>query len=683
MVKKEKDIAKELYTKHKASEKQEYPEEILSKEYKIFKHKKTKATKIYEKLAQFCGSIYLFPVEKKKKEKFDDIFESLDFAVTAEEAMSFSFFILIFSIIFGITMFLISVMFGMAIIGLGVFGFVYYKNYPKKLMELRKSKAATEFILSILYIVIYMKTVPNLEAAIKFASDNLEGPLGADFKKMLWDVSTKKYADMQEALDDYISQWKEENEAFVDAIYLIETSLVQASEERRLNLLDQSLERILTGTYEKMVHYTNDLRTPISALFMLGITLPIMGLVMLPLVGAFLGELISSQALFIFYNILLPLVVLIMMIQILSTRPSAFPQIDLSNHPDLPPEGHFEFMGNYVDAKIPAVMTFITLIIPFFYYWFFLRTPFPVEEDIFYSLFLILAIAFSIVVYAKLAVGKRVKIRKEIKEVENDFEYATFQIGNRLAEGVPSEIALIKTAKTMKESKVSGFIARIVVNISKLGMDLRRAIFDKEEGALKLYPSSLIRSVMKIFVESTEESEKVAAASLMHVGNYLQSVHKIEEKINDVLSETLSTLRFQASFIAPLIAGIIVGLTSMIMIILSVLGEKIETVVGGMQAPGAAAPGVGGAMTFGFFEMSNTIPLPIFQIVVGLYLIQITIISSVLGSKIEYGEDRINEMDSIQKYLLVAIIIYFFVTLGVTIGFAGMARIAIAIGEFA
>ena len=683
MNKKDKEIAKELYSKHKREKKKFYPEEIVSTEYKIFKTKRTKATRIYEKLAQFSGKIFKYPVDKKKKESYDEIFESLGYAVTAEEALSFSIVLLIFSMLFGALMLVVSIMFGFAIMGLGVFGFVYYMNYPKRLMEVRKSKASTEFILSILYIVIYMKTVPNLEAAIKFASDNLEGPLGIDFKKMLWDVSTKKYADMQEALDDYVVQWKDYNEAFVDAIYLIETSLVQVSDERRINLLDQALDRILTGTYERMVHYTNDLRTPISALFMLGITLPIMGLVMLPLVGAFLGDLISPSALIIFYNILLPLIVLIMMIQILSNRPSAFPQIELGDHPDLPPEGTFYLMGEPVDAKIPAILVFIILSLPFFWYWFFIRTPTPTEGDVFYSLFLVLAVAATIIVYAKLSTSARVKKRSEIKSVENDFEYAVFQIGNRLAEGVPSEVALMKTAKTMKESQVSNFVKRIALNISKLGMDLRRAIFDKVYGALKAYPSALIKSVMKIFVESTEESEEVAATSLMHVGRYLQSVHRIEEKIKDVLSETLSTLQFQASFIAPLIAGIIVGLTSMIMIILSILGERIEGVIGGLQAPGVAAPGIGGSMAFGFFEMSNTIPLPIFQLVVGIYLIQITIISSVLGSKIEYGDDKINELDSIQKYLLIAIIIYFFVTLGVTVGFGGMARIAVAIGEFA
>ena len=369
--------------------------------------------------------------------------------------------------------------------------------------------------------------------------------------------------------------------------------------------------------------------------------------------------------------------------QILSTRPSAFPQLDLSNHPLVPPKDHFYLFGKPVHAAIPAVITFVLVSIPFWYYLLFMMTNVPNENDVVFSLFLILAMGMSVVVYARLASGIRVKIRKEVKGVENDFTYAVYQIGNRLSEGVPAEIAMLKTAATMKESNVSRFIKRIADNMSKLGMDLKRAIFDKKYGALIMYPSLLVKSVMKIFIESTKESEEVAAASLMHIANYLQSVHKIEEKIKDVLSETLSTLKFQSSFIAPLISGIIVGLTSMILIILSVLGDKIGAATSATATPGAiGGPGLGGSMAFGFFEMSNTIPLPVFQIVVGIYLVEIVIISTLLASKIEFGDDRIQEMDSIYKSMLISIIIYFVVSLGVTIAFAGMAKVAIALGEF-
>ena len=679
----EKEIAKRIYQRYQAEKKGQLPEELVSREFKIFKAKKTIATSIYEKLCQISGSLLKLPMEPAQKKEYDTILNSFDMSITAEDTQSFSVLELIFSLIFGVIVLLLSPFFGIAILAVGLFGFFYFRSYPARLVGIRRAKAATEIILAVLYIVIYMKTVSNIESAIRFAAENLEGPLAVDFKKILWDVETQKYSDVQGSLNNYIQQWKKYNEAFVDSIYLIETSLVQTSEDRRIEMLEQALKRILDGTYETMVHYVNDLRTPISAVFMLGITLPIMGLVMLPLISAFMAGAVSAETLFVFYDVALPLGVIIIIMQILSTRPTAFPQIDLSNHPLVPPEDHFEFMGRYIHAAIPAIIIFIIIALPYIWYAIFVQNAKnPNENDILFSLFFILAIGIGISVYAKLASGIRVKIRQQVKNVEKDFSYAVFQIGNRLAEGVPAEIAMLKTAQLMRQSNISNFIKTIADNMSKLGMDLRRAIFDPKYGALNLYPSSLIRSVMKIFIESTKESQQIAAASLVHISSYLLNVHNIEEKIRDVLSETLSTLKFQSSFIAPLISGIIVGLTSMILIILSTLGEKIAATTSAAGAGGEFGGGAAGLSAFGFFELSNSIPLPVFQLIVGIYLIEIVIISTLLASKIENGDDKIQELDSIGKDLIIAIVIYFVIALGVTIAFAGLAKIAVALGEF-
>ncbi|MCD6576232.1 MAG: hypothetical protein J7K73_03670 [Nanoarchaeota archaeon] len=680
-MKDEKEIAKKLYSSYKYGGGEVSDEELLTREYKIFRKKKTTADTLYEQLAQAAGKIIKVKVDPQKKAKIEEIFSNFDYVITAEDAVALSIAAPIALTIFGLAFIPLSIMLTVAMLAFAGFAYYYLSNYPQHLVEVRRVKSSTEIILAVLYMVIYMKNISNLEEAVRFAADNLEGPLALDFKKMLWDVSSKKYASIKEAFDDYLVQWKKYNPPFVDSIYLIETSLVQKNEERRIKLLDQALKRILDGTYEMMVHYVNGLRTPISAVFMLGITLPIMGLVMLPIIGAFLANIITPSSLFVFYDLLLPLVVVIMILQILSSRPAAFPQINLENHPLVPPKGYFYFFGKPVRIIIPTILVFIVLNIPFLMYLIMPRSPVPNEMDVIFSLFFVLALAFSIVTYAKLSTDIKVKLRKEIKGVESDFAYAVFQIANRLEEGVPAEIAMLKTAIVMKKSHVAKFIGVIANNMSKLGMDLKAAIFDKRVGAVNMYPSSLIRSVMRIFVESTKESEKVAAASLTHIAQYLQSVHRIEEKIKDVLSETLSTLKFQASFIAPIISGIIVGLTAMILSILAVLGEKISSI--GSASAGAGVPAsLGGAMSFGFFEMSNTIPLAMFQIIVGIYLVEIVIISAVLASKIEFGDDSIQELYTIKKLLMYAVIIYFFVAAGVTVAFGSMARTAIALGTF-
>lgn len=682
----EKEIASRLINDYHSEIEGKGSEAITTREFKIFSGGKTRVRAMYEKLAKFSGKFLKFGVDPQKKEEIDTIFKAFNLDLTAEDSLAFAVFALFAVAFAGVLTLFFSMLFAVCIMGGAIGAFFYFKNYPYRLLSIRRSKVGTEMIMAVLYIVIYMKNISNLEAAVRFAAENLDGPLADDFAKLLWDVTVKKYDDITDALSHYLEQWRDYNEAFVDAIYLIETSLIQTAETRRLDMLDQALKRILDGTYETMVHYVNNLRTPVSAIFMLGITLPIMGLVMLPLIGAFMADVINPTTLFIFYDVLLPVVVIVLIVQVLATRPGAFQEADIENHPEAPPRNKFMLFGKPVHAAIPAVIIFVLLALVYLYYWIVMQTAMPAENDILFSLFVIGGLGYSVAIFCKLASVSLVAIRKAIKSTENDFSYALFQIGNRLSEGVPAETAMLKTAKTMKNSNIANFIHQIVNNMQRLGLDLRRAIFDTTYGALVYYPSALIRSVMKIFVESTKQSQDVAATSLMHISTYLQSVHRIEEKIKDVLSETISTIKFQTSFIAPLISGIIVGLTAMILIILSVLGEKITAATSSTALPsalGGSSPSLGGSMAFGFFQMSSTIPLPVFQIVVGIYLVEIIVISTILASKIEYGDDRIQMLDSIQKALFISITVYIIVTVAVTIGFGSMARIAISIGQFA
>ena len=60
----------------------------------------------------------------------------------------------------------------------------------------------------------------------------------------------------------------------------------------------------LDGTYENMLHYAHNLKNPITMLHMLGVILPILGLVIFPLIGAFMSGSIKWYHLFILYNIL-------------------------------------------------------------------------------------------------------------------------------------------------------------------------------------------------------------------------------------------------------------------------------------------------------------------------------------------------------------------------------------------
>src|SRR3989344_1182007 len=109
---------------------------------------------------------------------------------------------------------------------------------------------------AILYIVIYMKHTSNFEKAVSFASEHLQPPLALDFKKIFWDVEVGRFSTIKASIDNYLESWKDYSMEFIEAFHLIESSLFEPSEDRRIEVLEKSLQVILDGVYDKMLKYT-------------------------------------------------------------------------------------------------------------------------------------------------------------------------------------------------------------------------------------------------------------------------------------------------------------------------------------------------------------------------------------------------------------------------------------------
>jgi multisubunit Na+/H+ antiporter MnhG subunit len=107
------------------------------------------------------------------------------------------------------------------------------------------------------------------------------------------------------------------------------SSLYETSDERRLSLLDKSLDVILDETYERMLHYAQNLKGPITILHMLGVILPILGLVILPLVVSFMST-VKWYHIATLYNIILPVLVYLVGKNVLSKRPTGYGDTDIA-----------------------------------------------------------------------------------------------------------------------------------------------------------------------------------------------------------------------------------------------------------------------------------------------------------------------------------------------------------------
>src|SRR3989338_6998405 len=359
----EKDY-EELLQKYKAKIKEEFGEEaalsqdskvqqkVSSKEYSEFKSELFPGHySLYEKACNFSDKILQLKNDPKKNEQLQKNLDLCHLNVKPSVVNSLAILVaLVFIIIGGVGGFAISLLLAGEGGSLSLFLPIFFlfvglllitamQKIPEFMANTWRMKASNQMVQSVFYLVTYMRHTSNLERAIEFAADHLEPPLSLDFRKILWDIETQKYSNITEAAETFLQIWKEWDKDFVESFHLIESSLYESSEDRRLALLDKSLEVILNGTYENMLHYAHELKSPMTMLHMLGIILPVLGLVILPLVVSFLTSDSSPFTIMIYiamlYNVSLPIGVYYLGRVILSKRPAGYGQTDVSAEPGM------------------------------------------------------------------------------------------------------------------------------------------------------------------------------------------------------------------------------------------------------------------------------------------------------------------------------------------------------------
>lgn len=625
-----------------------YPQEYM----KFLEDVKIKPKTLYEKACFFAEG--LFPLEPDMKSRKKIIAESRAAYLNVNPKGVFSLAILVALFIAIIVMFsLIFLNIGLVF---GMFGFMtvlgsfwYFYTYPSTKAKAMSVMMSSDAVLAILYMVIYMRASPNLEGAIKFASQNLDSPLGWDLRKLLWDIETGRYSSADESLINYITKWKDRNKEFAEALNLLRNSAIES--ERREMVYDETIDVILNGTRERAKHYAADLRMPMTLIYAMGILLPVMGLVLFPIVLIFISDKVKPEFVVFGYDILLPAFLYFVVSHILSTKPSTFSPPDISKAKNVPPMGKFSLGG----ALIPIWPIALLASLPFVLFGIVGLSSVDVYSSVSFSIVIIFGIAFTISVYAFLDSYQKIKVRNDIEKIENEFTIALFQLGNIIAGGTPIEQAIDKVRENLKELKISELFELISLNIKKFGYTFEQALFDKKVGAIWYYPSNLIQSIMQTVIQSSKKSVKTAASSMVVISRYLKGVHEVKEEIDDILGETTTSMKFLAMFLTPMVAGITVTLAVIILRILDKLGEAMKSITA------AAGPGYPAATMF-VLPWAMGGPLPIapyeFQLIVGIYMIETAVLLSVFLNGIKYGEDPVGMRQNTWSILLVGIILY-------------------------
>ncbi len=666
---------------------------LASREYNEFREEFMPAhLSLYEKLCNFSEKVLKVKPDKKKEARLTSAIDICHLNITPTGAISFSLLIPIAIIFFGS---LISYaifastffIFFFFIVGLSLI--FPFSKMPEYIANSWRLKASNQMVLCVFYVVTYMRHTSNLELAIEFAAEHLSPPLSLDLRKVLWNVETEEYESVKESLEFYLETWKEYNIEFIESFHLIEASLYEGSEERRLNSIDKALDVILSETYEKMMHYAHNLKSPITMLHMIGVILPILGLVILPLVVSFM-EGVKWYHIATLYNVALPIAVYYLGKNILSTRPTGYGDTDISENPEL--QKYRNVLIKIGKSEIKLNPVWVAMV--FFLICLFVGIspmimhavgipdfgvgrddastecgkqfcmleyreeagkmigPFGIGASIL-SLAVVIGMGMGLGLYYNLRSKNVIQIRNRAKQLEQEFASALFQLGNRLGDGIPAEMACGKVADSMEGTVSGNFFSLVSSNIKRLGMSVQQAIFDPVHGALVYFPSNLIEGSMKVLIEGVKKGPEVAAQALMNVSRYIKEIHKVNERLKDLMADISSSMTSQIKFLTPAIAGIVVGITSMVTNIIGKLSHQIAE----FSNTGEAGGGLGAIGTM----FKSSIPTYYFQVIVGIYVIQVVYILTIMANGIQNGADALNERFELGKNLTKSTVLYCFI----------------------
>ena len=676
-----------------------------SRKYQEYKEEEEEFKKLnnYEKLCYKSSSLLNVNADKSVRKKLNPPIKLLGWDISPGMVLSasiltgvasFMIWMMLFVLNFILGILPITVMMFSMIFCVGAGAYVYYKPLFDAKRKVINSSGG--MILAILYMVIYMRSSPNLEGAIRFAALNLDGPLSKDLKKVLWDVEIGNYNRIEDSLENYTNVWKDYNEDFLESLQLLKAAVEEPNPERREGLLENSISRILDGTQEKMKHYSQNLKTPVMILNAMGAMLPVLAMIMLPLVSVFMGSAISEVELFLGFNIMLPLVLYIFMQRILGSRPPTVSSQPASKD-QLPERGVYpiEAMGREVQVPTKWIGFGIFLFFASYGILGYIVFPhtFPLPDKfsgegatsipalfssdggaapvpmLLRSLSITLGLGIGIGVSKLLGNKKRYKEEQELEKIESQFPTALFQLGNKISGGTPVEKALEDAAESTSDLEISKLFDKSSYNVKRMGMTFEDSIFDDDYGAIHQFPSKLIQTVMQAIIESSKKGNRMASMAMTTISEYLQNIHETQERLNDLLEESTTTIQMLAYLLAPVVSGVAVGMSQTIITAMYNLGESFNGVQGELGGASQGA-GIGSSSIIGNLE--TAISPEILQFVIGIYLIQLLYVLGTFYTKIKHGDNISYRNMFIGKILITGMILFSLTLIIVSLMFGGL-----------
>jgi hypothetical protein len=634
-------------------------------------------------------------------------------------------------------------------VSLALFAMYFIYSYPLGAANKEKNLALTYVPEIVGYMIMSMKLVPNLEKAIEFSAKNGKGKVANDFKKVLWDFQLGVYNSVAEGLDALAYRWGEYSPELKEALMRIRACVLEPEESKRYQLLDKTMLNVLEGVKSKLEDYARGLSQPSVMLFYLGVLLPLILIIILPIGSAFSGApLARPEVLLIIYCGVIPGIAFMFAKGVVEKRPPTYePPIINDNFYGLPPKWAIKTKKGLIDLRLVLVGIIIFGVLTSFFIStqglppkflfegddfipllssdksmeqlmidsgnsedFYGKKTFDLGiltypiEDVFYSLeegayykqllnsgldegaakaivvrerlmfissgndptkyifwsgiILTLVGGACFVLYFKTIYKRRVQL--EIISMEEEFKESMYLIASRMGENKPVESALKHARDFLPNLIISTRVfGKTIENIELLGMPLESAVFDPAYGSLKGIPSEILKTSMRLLVDSVSLGVNVASRTLMSLSLQMENMDKVNKSLKDMVAEVTGTMQTMALFIAPMVLGVTTALQKVVMNTLAgVVSDPSAQIDKDFLSSNVQAP----VDVDSLFKVNpadfQTFATPLqFLLIISIYVIMIVIIMTYFTTKVQEDNDLLFKIN-LAKSLPLAVTMY-------------------------
>jgi hypothetical protein len=492
------------------------------------------------------------------------------------------------------------------------------------------NRAIGEYNEEMLRAILRMTTFISMDTSIEYAfvetSDHLHGTLRLQFKRIKHDITRKQKMTLGDAIEPYIPIWNEVNPVFVKSLRLLQTAALSGPNDRD-KILAETVETLLLNYSTLGKRYAEELATNAQKLITVGILIPIMSLMLLPLLSIFLPDFTKPSILAFIYIIFFPTVTLLMAMSFGSKRlqVDTIRIEDAQEYRPLPAWLAWTCAGVAVALAIPTLWFISTI-----------TAGTPEAESIF-GLFMGWLISFGIIagvyIYAEIHTYRYKKLWEEVYEIEQDLPHLLQSFSTYLTLNIATENIL---DEIIDDYEKFGFekhpVVRAFKRIRHTLLTSKQSLNQIAQNDLpKLLPSRKVNQILLQILSFGEISQESSSKVAKMVREQTIGIYKLDDYLKTMLAETVGLINITTTMLAPLLAAAAVIMSIAIVKSLVYIEEQLTLIASSFGTT---------VMSLNLVDVSKVIPPVFLEVIVGLFLVETILVMSFFSTTINVGNDK-------------------------------------------